>query len=159
MSKSLVKTPDAIEMPATRRLTASESRDAVKLAKLLIKSDRDKQQLQTIGNIANVLLTSPLVQIVGTVAACEILEKKEYISPGWATGIEAGSIALVGLHVLKNYGVLGLGITTAAGVTGGALGDFSESTNSKITDISSPSAGGFPGAILDVLSTILRKLL
>lgn len=121
---AIAKIPEDISAGYLVPGSKMNSGDQVKLARLLIKAEREKNNLETLKQLGTVIAGSPIVQIVGTVLICEWMENKDdpWISSGWATGIEAGTIALVGLHVLQNYGFMGLGIAGTAGLTGGILG-------------------------------------
>jgi len=139
-----------------------KSTDQIKALRMLLKADKEARQSQLLVS----LLGSPIIQVVGTVLACELMEKNEIIGSGWATGIETGTIALVGLHTLKNYGLSGLGVVGAAGLTGGILGDLANPNNivDKVTDITSPTldvvqgAGGFPGGALGLVRALWNRI-
>lgn len=74
--------------------------------------------------LLKMLIASPLVQIVGTVALTEILESQDIISGRWAGAVEGGVISMVGLQALKDYGVIG---ASALGL-GMGLGAVTEGT-------------------------------
>lgn len=157
MTTKAISTP--VKKPAYIPPKATSSADAVKITRMLLKADKQARELQTIGDLGRTLIASPLVQVVGVILACEWMENKEdpWISSGWATGIEAGSIALVGLHVLKEYGLTGVGIAGAAGLTGAAVSEKSEGLLSKanmsLLDFMS-GAANFPGAVLSLIRAL-----
>lgn len=69
-------------------------------------------------------LSSPLVQVIGSVAVTEILEEAGILSSRWAGAVEGGIIAMVGLQALKEYGVIGAGALNLGIASGGILGSL-----------------------------------
>jgi len=131
-----------------------DSRDIVKLARIRAKEKKQARDLAAI----TAFISSPLVQMIGTVGLTEYLEKQEILSSRWAGAIEGGIITMVGLQALKDFGVIG-GAVIGGGLGIGALfGDDENSILSKanlnVSDVIGMS-GGFPGAMWNLLGRIL----
>jgi len=95
------------------------TKEDIKLAKLQLKAAKHAQDMAVVRQ----LVSSPVVQLVGTVAIAELLEAGGILSGKWAGALEGGVIAMVGLQALKDYGVLGagaLGLGIGAGTIAGS---------------------------------------
>jgi len=80
-------------------------------------------------SVLKTAIASPIVQVMGTVAAAELLEKAGVLSGRWAGAIEGGVITAIFLQALKEYGIVGAG-TLGLGV---GIGAGSDSTSVDIS--------------------------
>lgn len=129
MSNSKAKSPEA--SGGSARSSASMKLEE----KLLRRKLKAAARAQDTALLAQ-FLSSPLVQIIGSVAVTEILEEVGILSPRWAGAVEGGIIAMVGLEALKNYGVIGAGALNLGIASGGIFGSLQGdgSTASKIAN-------------------------
>jgi len=97
-----------------------------KLKKMQLAALKRSEDLALIRGI----LASPLVQVMGTVAAAETLEAAGILSGRWSGAIEGGVITAIFLQALKEYGLIGAG-TLGLGVS---LGAASEGSGGKILE-------------------------
>lgn len=129
----------ALTTSQIKELSAQEGKYKVKLARLLVEAERDKELIRTLQLVVN----SPAFQLVGSVAIAEILEHYDILSSSWATALEGGVITMVGLQALKDHGLLG-GAILAGSMGLGALSPISEAVSGAnyIENITSPRIPG-----------------
>jgi hypothetical protein len=124
--------------------------DALKLAKLQLKAQREAQAWATV----RTAIASPVVQLVGSVAIAEILENQGILSGKWAGALEGGVIAMVGLQALKDYGVIGAS-ALGLGITGGGLlGEFG-----GMSSFDAFAQGGTTGQEANMLAKVFSKII
>lgn len=96
-------------------MAASEQ---LKMARLAAKEARRARETQ----LLITLLSSPAVQVVGTIALAEVLEQNGIISSAGAGIIEGGVIGMVGLQAAEKAGLAGLLAVGGGAGIGGLLG-------------------------------------
>jgi len=118
---SVVREPDEI---SSKSLTSAalSSKDNLKLARMIIKAKKESDQTAAMIH----LLKTPLVQIALSVIAVEYAEHQEILSGRAAGALEGGITAVVGLHALKEYGVIGMGVAGAGLGLGALIGETAE---------------------------------
>lgn len=123
-------------------MTKDDIKALAKLEKERRKTVRESQAWE----LAKVLVRSPMVQMVGSVAVAEVLEEVGILSGKWAGALEGGVITMVGLQALKDYGVIGAG---ALGL-GVGLGALTEGNVDKLIKYGAYAASPPIGALLDI---------
>lgn len=109
----------------SKKVSPQEIKSTMKATRIAVKAVENDRVMQIIQQLA----TSPMVQMVGTVAIAEVLESLGLLSSRWAGALEGGVITMVGLQALKDFGVVGAGaIAGTMGIgalSGGDLGQLS----------------------------------
>lgn len=96
---------------------------------------------------ARTLASSPLVQILGSVALAELLERQGVLSAKWAGACEGGVIAMVGMQAYKDMGLIGsAGVLSGMGLGAASSGDPLTAALQALS-----LAGGNPGPLISGL--------
>lgn len=114
-----------------------------KIRKLELQAAKRAQDMAVLQQF----IASPLVQILGTVAAAEGLEHAGILSSRWAGAVEGGVITMVGLQALKDYGLLGAG-SLGLGLGLGAITEGSVDTIADSLKMALKSGMGAAGSYL-----------